>query len=93
MKLLSRKNKITINGVSYEGHNISIDSGVLRIDNKIIDTGENNSKQVIIHGNINNLKISGSGTIYGSVKSVSCKGDNHIVNKFIKKSSTDVESK
>lgn len=48
---------ISINGVTYEGNSISISNGVIRIDDKMVDTKSAKRITIDVNGSVESVKV------------------------------------
>lgn len=60
---LFKGGSITINGVSYSGSNVIIDGDKIIVDGKAVSTEPQKNIEVVVHGDVESLKLSS-----GSVK-------------------------
>lgn len=58
---------VTINGVTYEGNNVSMINNRIIIDGKEVGETEKSQTQVVIEGNIRNLQTDKSVTVNGNI--------------------------
>ena len=56
MKIFNSTTKVTINGVSYEGKNVSINGDQITIDGNDVSTSDKNIS-IVIHGDIDELNV------------------------------------
>lgn len=74
---------VTINGVTYEGNNISVFNNVVKIDGKVVSgkPDKDNILHVSVTGNLHNLDAGGSVDVKGDVTgSVDAGGSVHAGN-------------
>ena len=58
---------VTINGVTYEGNNVSMINNRIIIDGKEVGETERAQTQIVINGNIGNLETDKSVTVNGEI--------------------------